>query len=121
MKMRAGVVTALCAAALAGCSSYDITAPAEGLRPPVMNPVTEMNRSLRALPSPERRLAVAVYGYTDQTGQFKPTDNVQSLSRAVTQGATSVLIKALQDAGEGAWFTVVEREKLDNLLKERRI
>jgi curli production assembly/transport component CsgG len=86
-----------------------------------MNPVTEMNRSLRALPPPERRLAVAVYGYTDQTGQFKPADNIQSLSRAVTQGATSVLIKALQDAGEGAWFTVVEREKLDNLLKERRI
>ena len=66
-------------------------------------------------------MAIAVYGYTDQTGQFKPAENVQSLSRAVTQGATSVLIKALQDAGDGRWFTVVERERLDNLLKERRI
>lgn len=32
-----------------------------------------------------------------------------------------MLIKALQDAGGGKWFTVVEREKLDNLLKERQI
>jgi curli production assembly/transport component CsgG len=32
-----------------------------------------------------------------------------------------VLIKALQDTGNGSWFTVVERERLDNLLKERRI
>jgi curli production assembly/transport component CsgG len=50
-----------------------------------------------------------------------PTANVATLSRAVTQGATSILIKALQDAGFGKWFTVVERERLDNLLKERRI
>jgi curli production assembly/transport component CsgG len=120
MRASSGVIAACWASLLAGCGN-DLAVTAEGLRPPVMNPVTEMNRSLRALPPPERRLAVAVYGYTDQTGQFKPADNVQSLSRAVTQGATSVLIKALQDAGDGAWFTVVEREKLDNLLKERRI
>ena len=50
-----------------------------------------------------------------------PTATVAPLSRAVTQGATSILIKALQDAGSGGWFTVVERERLDNLLKERRI
>ena len=49
------------------------------------------------------------------------TATVAPLSRAVTQGATSIIIKALQDAGFGRWFTVVERERLDNLLKERRI
>lgn len=32
-----------------------------------------------------------------------------------------VLIKALQDAGSGQWFRVVEREGLDNLLRERQI
>ncbi|MEM8685595.1 MAG: CsgG/HfaB family protein, partial [Pseudomonadota bacterium] len=42
-------------------------------------------------------------------------------SRAVTQGAGSILVKALQDAGNRDWFTVVERERLDNLLKERQI
>ena len=76
------------------------------------------------MPPPQAPIAVAVYGYGDQTGQFKPLAQgamVQTLSRAVTQGATSILIKALQDAGNGRWFTVIERERLDNLLKERRI
>ncbi len=69
-------------------------------------------------------VAVAVYGYGDQTGQAKPLPANQpatSMSRAVTQGAASILIKTLQDAGNGRWFTVIERERLDNLLKERRI
>jgi curli production assembly/transport component CsgG len=117
------VVIAMAAVTLAGCAEQlaAVAKPDEGLLPPVLNPVTTMNRSLRELPPPERRVAVAVYGYADQTGQFKPAETVQQLSRAVTQGATSVLIKALQDAGNGSWFLVVEREKLDNLLKERRI
>jgi curli production assembly/transport component CsgG len=54
-----------------------------------------MNRALRELPPPERRVAIAVYGYTDQTGQLKESETVRSNSRAVTQGATSVLTKAL--------------------------
>jgi curli production assembly/transport component CsgG len=91
------------------------------MMPPILNPVTELNMGLRTLPPPSQKVVVAVYNYADQTGQFKPTDNVQSLSKAVTQGATSVIIKALQDTGNGSWFTIVEREKLDNLLKERRI
>lgn len=66
-------------------------------------------------------MAIAVYGFTDQTGQFKPSDVGQTLSRAVTQGASSMLVKALQDAGNRQWFTVVERERLDNLLRERQI
>ena len=32
-----------------------------------------------------------------------------------------MLVKALQDAGNRQWFTIVERERLDNLLKERQI
>ena len=32
-----------------------------------------------------------------------------------------MLIKALQDAGRGKWFTVVEREGLSDLLNERKI
>lgn len=109
---------------LSGCSGWlaeYAAQPDEGILPPVLNPVTRVNETLRQLPPPDQRVAVAVYAYADQTGQFKPADTVQQLSRAVTQGATSVLIKALQDAGKGSWFMVVEREKLDNLLKERRI
>lgn len=114
-------VAALASAGLGGCADIATRQLSEGMLPPVLNPVTTVNQSLRDLPPPSGRVVVAVYGYTDQTGQMKPMDNTQTLSKAVTQGATSVLIKALQDTGNGAWFTVVERERLDNLLKERRI
>lgn len=117
-----GLVAGLIAPGLAGCGNEiaqnQLTA---GILPPVMNPITEANQSLRDLPPPSQKVVVAVYNYADQTGQFKPSEATQTLSRAVTQGATSVLIKALQDVGNGSWFTVVEREKIDNLLKERRI
>ncbi len=98
--------------------------PGTGLLPPTPGAVTEASVKLRDLPPPAAPVAVAVYSYGDQTGQMKPvspTAVVAPMSRAVTQGATSILIKVLQDAGSGGWFTVVERERLDNLLKERRI
>lgn len=82
---------------------------------------TQTQNLLKQLPAPQRQVAIAVYGFTDQTGQFKPTNAGQTLSRAVTQGASSILVKALQDTGERDWFTIVERERLDNLLKERQI
>ena len=115
--------------ASSGCAElsragFDVATPGSGLLPPKPGAVTEASIKLRDLPPPAAPVAVAVYGYGDQTGQMKPvapTATVAPLSRAVTQGATSILIKALQDAGSGGWFTVVERERLDNLLKERRI
>ncbi len=82
---------------------------------------TQTQNLLNQLPAPQRQVAIAVYGFTDQTGQFKPSDAGQTLSRAVTQGAGSMLVKALQEAGNRRWFTVVERERLDNLLRERQI
>lgn len=90
-------------------------------QPAVSEVRTETQSRLRALPAPVEKAAVAVYSFEDQTGQFKPSEGVQTLSRAVTQGSTSVLLKALQDAGDRSWFTVIERENLDNLLKERQI
>lgn len=77
--------------------------------------------TLQSLPAPGDNISVAVYNFADQTGQFKPTEGVQTLSRAVTQGATSILVKALQESGRGRWFTVIERERLDNLLRERAV
>lgn len=82
---------------------------------------TQTQTLLEALPAPSRPIAVAVYGFTDQTGQFKPTEAGQTLSRAVSQGGGSILAKALQDAGQRKWFTIVERESLKNLLSERQI
>ena len=88
---------------------------------PELGAVTKTQKLLWELPLPPEPIAVAVYGFSDQTGQFKPSENGQSLSRAVSQGATSILVKAMEDAGQGGWFAPVEREHLDDLLKERQI
>jgi curli production assembly/transport component CsgG len=82
---------------------------------------TETQRMLEAIPPPQRPVAIAVYDFSDQTGQFKQEDTTQTLSRAVSQGGGSILVKALQDAGDRSWFTIVERENLKNLLSEREI
>ena len=75
--------------------------------------------SLPALDGPS--IPIAVYKFGDMTGQRKPAQTFASLSSAVTQGAEVFLIKALQDAGNGNWFKVVERVGLENLVKERQI
>lgn len=64
-------------------------------------------------------ITIAVYGFTDKTGQKKTADNLALFSTAVTQGAEVFLIKALQDSKN--WFKVVERVGLDNLIKERQL
>jgi curli production assembly/transport component CsgG len=79
---------------------------------------TAIHKDLISLPAPEQKIVVAVYKFRDQTGQYKPHPTAASFSTAVTQGATSMLIKALQDSG---WFVVIERESLPNLLTERKI
>ncbi|APE44462.1 hypothetical protein BOO69_14355 [Sulfitobacter alexandrii] len=83
--------------------------------------VTYQNRALRDIPAPNQRVTVAVYGLPDLTGQYKEDEQGQNLSRAVTQGGAAVLIKALQDAGDRRWFSVLDRSNLDNLLRERQI
>ncbi len=88
---------------------------------PTLTPVTSSRSALAAIPAPARPVAVAVYGFTDQTGQFRPSETGQTLSRAVSQGGSSILMKALQDAGQRSWFTVIEREQLAHLLNERQI
>jgi len=106
---------------LGGCAVL----PGKNPPPPSFKPqaaaVTSSRQDLMNIPPPSQPIIVAVYGVGDQTGQFKDTDVTQTLSRALTQGATSMLIQSLRDAGKGRWFTVVERENLTNLLKERQI
>jgi curli production assembly/transport component CsgG len=83
----------------------------------VLTPTTSITRDLLKLPVPKARLPVAVYGLRDQTGQYKPSPD-SSYSTSVTQGAASILAKALKDSG---WYIPVEREGLQNLLTERKI
>src|SRR3546814_3449718 len=82
---------------------------------------TQTQHLLADIPPPSRPVAIAVYGFSDQTGQFKPSETGQTLSRAVSQGGASILVKALQAPGNRQWFTIVEREMLRNLLNERPI
>jgi curli production assembly/transport component CsgG len=105
-------------AILAGCVA---SPPPETYREPEVIAVTKTQSKLRDLLLPPSPIPVAVYEFEDQTGQFKPQTSVQTLSRAVSQGGAAILIQALQDAGRGDWFTVLERKGLDNLLKERQI
>lgn len=72
-------------------------------------------------PAAGKQVSVAVYSFADKTGQRRPQANVASLSTAVTQGAETFLIQALQNVGKGQWFEVVERVGIDNLTKERLI
>lgn len=96
-------------------------APIANHAPPSIPAATQSRAALAVLPAPNRKVAVAVYSFMDQTGQYKPSETGQTLSRAVTQGGASILVKTLRDTGAGSWFTVVERERLDNLLRERQI
>ncbi|WP_228255798.1 CsgG/HfaB family protein [Pollutimonas thiosulfatoxidans] len=108
------MMAALCGS-LAACAVPH--KPAEVATPAHLTPATPSTRDLLKLPEPKGKVVVAVYGFRDQTGQYKPAPD-SSFSTSVTQGAASMLVKALQDSG---WFTPVERESLQELLTERRI
>lgn len=76
------------------------------------------HKDLVLLPPLQKKIVVSVYAFRDQTGQYKPLPNATSFSTAVTQGAASMLIQALNDSNS---FVPVEREGLQNLLTERKI
>ena len=79
-------------------------------------------KTLTTIQPPEgESIVIAVYDFIDLTGQKKPGGSYATMSTAVTQGAYQILIKALQDAGDGKWFRVVERASLPSLLQERKL
>ncbi|QKG54783.1 curli production assembly/transport component CsgG [Hymenobacter sp. BRD67] len=76
------------------------------------------NELWHRLPSPVGKTIVAVYKFRDQTGQYRLLETGASFSTVVTQGATSILLRALE---ESQWFESIERENIGNLLNERKI
>ncbi|MGS0676838.1 CsgG/HfaB family protein [Shewanella sp. 0m-4] len=110
------LTTLIVALGLVGCSL--IPKPELNITEAKLNPTSETMQALMAKPGPKYPIPVAVYSFRDQTGQYKPQQNVSSFSTAVTQGATSMLVQTLLDS---KWFTPVEREGLQNLLTERKI
>lgn len=109
-----GVTLALCALMGACALPHE---PSEVANAAQLTPATPSTHDLRSLPPPRGKITAAVYGFRDQTGQYKPAPD-SSFSTSVTQGAASMLVKALKESG---WFTPVERESLQELLTERRI
>ncbi|MEM9931160.1 MAG: CsgG/HfaB family protein, partial [Bacteroidota bacterium] len=79
---------------------------------------TPQYQHLTSLPAPQQPVTAAVYKFRDQTGQYKDASNGISYSTAITQGTTSILLRALEESG---WFVPIEREGLSNLLNERKI
>lgn len=101
--------------ALSGCATLlEPQRPADNTR---LTPPSRATRDLVNLPPPKGRVVVAVYGFRDQTGQYRLAPE-STFSSSVTQGAASLLVKALKDSD---WFIPVEREGLQDLLTERRI
>jgi len=64
---------------------------------------------------------VAPYSFADHTGQRKEGDAFASFSSAVTQGGYAWLVEELINAGNGQWFSVLERENIQNVLTERNL
>lgn len=77
--------------------------------------VTTATPILKSLPAPDSRPAIAVYEVADKTGQYKENGTPTS-SRAVTQGATEMLITALMRSNQ---FRVLGRVDFQHILNEQ--
>lgn len=119
LAVRCGLVV-LGLAAIAGCTVPG-TLPDALVKPATLLPRLDSTEQIEALPAPARALDVAVYSFPDVTGQNKSEQGFSSFSRAVTQGADSILIDVMEKAGGGHWFNVVERGGIQELAQERQI
>ena len=105
---------------ISACSSSDIS-NSRYVENATMADITKTETLLRQLPPPQRTVPISVYSYRDATGQNKESENGNSFSKAVTQGADQILIQALKAAGNGKWFKVIERGGIENIIRERKL
>lgn len=116
MNLKRVVTHIACGLLFASCGAY--------FNQPVVNEQARIGETsgfstkLVEFPEPAEPIVAGVYNFKDQTGQYKNVENGSTFSTAVSQGATTMLIKALEDS---KWFTPIERENLGNLLNERNI
>ena len=81
-----------------------------------VNNVTTASQLLAALPEPDQRIPIVIYAITDSTGQFKADGG--AVSSVVTQGATEMLITALQRSRQ---FAVLDRVRFGDLMNEQNL
>lgn len=118
LRLARGVVV-LAALSLAGCVNANLDH--SRMQAAEIMPQLASTERLKTLSAPEQKLTVAIYDFLDLTGQRKPNPNVAEVSTAVTQGGSAILVDAAFHAGDGSWFTVLERGGLENILQERQI
>ena len=84
---------------------------------------TDTMKRLEKIPElGQPKITIAVYSFPDKTGQRKPNTKFSQLSTAVTQGPEVWVINGLRAVGgHEPWFIVLERDGLDNLIKERQL
>ena len=106
---------------LSGCASNGQHTIKHGAEPYIEGTTTL--EKLKEVPDLDNQpqITIAVYEFTDQTGQRKPNPKFSQLSTAVTQGPDVWVISALKAVSDGDWFKVVERKGLNNLVKERQL
>jgi len=80
-----------------------------------------LNEDLKNLSPLKQKPTIAIYSFSDLTGQRKPDATLSLFSSAVTQAPEVFLIRAMRNAGNGDVFTVVERKGIDHLLRERQL
>lgn len=96
---------------VAGC----VTGPLPSARPAMI-----ADEEIVLPPPPARTLTVGVYNCIDTSGQRRPTGAAQELSTAVPLDCTPYLIEAVRSLRPGYLF-LVERQHVDELLRERQI
>ena len=115
------LMTLIIGCVLTGCQTTNNYEIHKGKAPYIEG--TSTKDRLVALPDLDNqpKITIAVYRFLDQTGQRKPSTKFSQLSTAVTQGASMFVVDALKSVSGGDWFQVLEREGLDNLIKERQL
>ena len=76
---------------------------------------------LASIPPNRTPVPIAVYSFTDQTGQRRASEVYADLSNAVSQGGNDLLIGMLLRTGQGNWFDVYERDELKAVVQERNL
>jgi len=105
------VLLLACPLAMTGCVQDPLPSP---------TPTVVAEEEISLPPPPPRPLTIGIYNCIDTTGQRRPTTQPQELSTAVPTDCTPYLIEATRSLRPG-WVFLVERQHLDELLRERQL